>query len=224
MRPLVAVLMLGVGLLARVASAQVPQPHRLPATITIDTVNAVTVRNDRKVPVSVYLDVGTLDRRLGVVPARDTRSLSLPGWALKRGLRVQLFVHADGESGFLSTPAFSLEEPMRIALVVPAWGEMAALPDTMTERLAPDVAADATLTVDNGRDRRLTVYARQGLSDVRLGEVPANGRATLRFPKSVVLPSQSIALFVQPEGGLNRSSPKLEVKRGDHLGLRVPGF
>jgi hypothetical protein len=213
-----------VGTLARVASAQVPQPQRLPATTTIDTVNAVTVQNDRKTPVSVYMDVGTLDHRLGVVPARDSRSLALPAWALYRHLRVQLFVRADGEPGFLSTPAFSLEAPMRVALLVPAWGATAAPPDTMTEAMPPDVAADATLTVDNGRDRRLTVYARQGLSDVRLGEVPARSRATLRFPKSVALPSGSIALRVRPEGGPNLSSRAMRVQRGDHLGLRVPGY
>jgi hypothetical protein len=224
MRPLTAVLILGLGTLARAASAQVPQPHRLPPTVTTDASDAVMVQNDRKVPVSVYMDFGTFDRRIGVVPALETKSLPLPAWAAKGRLRVQLFVHSDGEPNYLATQPFALQAPARIALLVPPRGGNPTPPDTMMEFIPPDARSDATLTVENDHDRRVTVYARQGLFDVRLGEVAAKSRATLRFPKSVVLPSQSIALFVQPEGGPNRSSPKLEVKRGDHLGLRVPGF
>ena len=227
MRPLAAVLILGLGTLARAATAQTPQPHRLPPTVTTDTSDAsdaVTVRNDRTVPVSVYVDFGTFDKRIGVVPALETTSLSLPAWATKSRLRVQLFVHSDRDPHYLATQPFALEAPARIALRVPPRSGSPTPPDTMMEVIPPDARADATLTVENDHDRRVTVYARQGLVDIRLGEVAAKSRATLRFPKSVVLPSQSLALFVQPEGGLNRSSPKLEVRQGDHLGLRVPGF
>lgn len=222
MRSRMVVLALGVGTLAGALPAQVPQPQRLPPTVTVDTLNAVTVQNNRGVPVTVYLEHGPFDRRLGVVQPFDMKALSLPGWAVRGRLRVQLFVHPEGEANDLSTQVFSLEPPARIAMVVPPRGGMPTPPDTMTEMIPPEEMANATLTVDNARDRRVIVYARQGRFDVRLGEVAAKGRATLRFPKAVLLPSDEIVLFVHPEGGFDLSSQTLRVKKGEHIGLRVP--
>jgi hypothetical protein len=222
MRPLVVVLALGLGALARAAPAQVPQPQRLPPTLTIDTLNAVTVQNQRKVPVTVYLEVGAFDRRLGVVQPTDVATLPLPGWVVRGHPRVRLFVHPEGEARDLSTQVFSLRAPVRIAMVVPAWGEMPASVDTMTAVIPPEQLAEATVTVDNARAKAVTVFARQGRFDVRLGRVEAGGRATLRFPKSVILPGNGIELFVRPDGALDLSSQVLTIRRGQHIGLRVP--
>ncbi|MGZ8493047.1 MAG: hypothetical protein ACXWZS_12670 [Gemmatirosa sp.] len=222
MRRFLATATLALGMLARVAAAQVPQPQRLPPALTIDTLNAVTVQNQRKVPVTVFLEYGQFDRRLGVVAPYETKSLSLPGVAVRGRARVQLLVHPEGEAADLVTQQFSLRAPARIALVVPPQGWMAVADEPMAEVIPPEALAEATLTVDNPSARRVTVYARQGRFDVRLGDVPAKGRATLRFPKSVVLPSESIVLFVHPEGALDLTSQTLRIKRGDHLGLKVP--
>ena len=135
---------------------------------------------------------------------------------------MQLFVHPEGEVADLSTQVFSLRPPGRIGMIVPPAGGMEAPRDTMMEFIPPEEMANATLTVDNPRDRRVTVYARQGMFDVRLGEVAAQSRATLRFPKSVLLPSDAVVLFVHPEGGRDLSSQRVRVKRGEHIGLRVP--
>ena len=110
-------------------------------------------------------------------------------------------------------------------MVVPRSGDMRLPPprDTMTAVIPPEDLADATLTVDNPRSEPVTVLAEQdGSIDVRLGEVPAHARATLRFPKSVVLPDGSIRVFVHPEGGSDLASETLQVRQGEHLGLRVP--
>ena len=227
MRSRTIVLLLALGALASAAPdrapAQVPQPQRLPPTVTIDTMNAVTVQNQRKVPVAVYMEYGQFDRRLGVVQPMDVATLPLPGWAVRGRLKVQLFVSPFDEPNDLSTQVFSLRAPARIGLVVPPRGGMPTPPDTMMEVIAPEELAEATVTVDNARDRAVTVYARQGRFDVRLGKVPAGSRATLRFPRSVVLPGDDVVLFVHPEGGVDLSSQTFRIKRGEHIGLRVPG-
>ena len=210
------------GLLATSARAQDPKTQRLPRVETIDTINAITVQNERKVPVTVYLDYGRFDRRLGVVPAQQVKTLAVPGFAVKGRRTLRLYVHPEGEVNELATQTFTLAPPGRIALLVPPAGGMPVSADTMTEVIPPEALDDATLTVENPRDRAVTIFVQQGRFDVRLGTVPAHGRVTLRFPKNVVLPSRSILVTVQPEGGRDLSSQTMSVKRGEHLGLRVP--
>lgn len=210
------------GALATPAGAQNPKTQRLPRVETLDTINAVTVQNERSVPVTVYLDYGKFDRRLGVVPAQQIKTLSVPGFAVKGRRTLRLFVHPEGEVAELATQTFTLTPPGRIALLVPPQGGMPVSADTMTELIPPEALDDATLTVENPRDRAVTVYVLQGRFDVRLGTVPANGRVTLRFPKTVVLPNKNIVVIVHPEGGTDLSSQTMAVKRGEHLGLRVP--
>jgi hypothetical protein len=222
MRTQIATLALGLTTLAGVAQAQ--NAHRLPRVVTTDTsADAVTVQNNRKVPVTIYMDYGQFDRRLGIVPALQTATLRLPAWAVKGHTRVQLFAHPEGEVSDLETQEFSLKPPGRIGMLVPSQSEMGWSPsDTMTAEIPPEELADATLTVDNPRAVPVTVFADQGPFDVRLGQVPAHSRMTLRFPKSVILPDNSIQVFVHPDGGLDLASEDLEVRRGEHLGLRVP--
>jgi hypothetical protein len=223
MRSQITALLLGLGTVASVATAQDPQ--RLPPTVTADTVNAVTVHNQRNVPVTVYVEFGQFDRRLGVVQPYDAATLRLPAWAVRGRARVQLFVHPEGEADDLGTQQFALRPPGRLALVVPPRGRMpAASADTMMAIIPAEDLAEATLTVDNPRDRPVTVYAEHGTIDVRLGQVPARGRATLRFPRSVVLPNESIRIFIHPTGGRDLSSELLKIQRGEHLALRVPTY
>jgi hypothetical protein len=221
MRTLITSLALGLGALGG-AGAQTP--HRLPRAVTTDTAattNAVTVQNDRKVPVTLYLEQGMFDRRLGEVPARSTATLPLPAWAVRGREEVRLFAHPEGELGDLATETLRLAPPGRLAMLIPPWGAVAAPSDTMSAVIPPDELADATVTVDNPRAMAVTVYAEQGDFDVRLGRVPAHDRVTLRFPRSVVLPGDDIQLFVHPDGGPDLSSETLHVTRGEHLGLRV---
>jgi hypothetical protein len=203
--------------------AQAQTPRRLPPSVTADTAtDFVTVQNDRKVPVVVYLDWGEFDRRLGTVPAHQTARLPLPAWAVKGRDSVQVFVHPEGEVEDLASQTVALRPPGRLGVVVPPEGGFPAPIDTMMAVIPPDEVADATLTVDNPRGVPVTVFVEQGDFDVRLGQVPAHARATLRFPKSVVFPDETVQIFVHPEGGLDLASESLQVRRGEHLGLRVP--
>ena len=205
---------------AKVAGAQVPP--RLPPSVTTETPTALTVQNNRQAAVTVYLAYGQFDRRLGVVPGLDTKTLSLPEWVLN-GRTVHLFVHPDGEPLDLATHTFSVKPPGRIGLIVPATGGMrSAVRDSMMEPIPEEELANATLTVENQRDKAVTVFAQQRNFDVRLGQVPAGGKATLRFPKSIVLPSGDVTIFVHPDGELDLASETLHVTPGAHLGVRVP--
>lgn len=184
----------------------------------------VEVQNERAVPVTVYLRTGRFDRRLLEVPARATRMVTLPAWALAGRPGVALVVHPEGEAD-IGTRSYVVRSGERITLEVPAAGALPLMPgDTMTAPLTPEELATTTLTVDNPRDRAVTVYAERGQFDVRLGVVPARERATLRLPRSVVGKDRSVRIFVHPEGGTDLASSLLRIRRGEHLGLRVPAF
>ena len=222
MKTQIATLALGLATLASPVHAQLAQ--RAGSTASTDTsANAVTVQNDRKVSVTVYMDWGQFDRRLGTVPPFQTATLPLPKWAVQGHETVRLFAHPEGDPSDLSSGEFPLQPPGRIAMVVPPPGGLPATPtDTMSAVIPPDELADATLTVDNPRGTPVTVFAEQGAFDVRLGQVPAHGRVTLRFPKSVVAFDESIEVVVHPERGVDLESETMNVRKGEHLGLRVP--
>jgi hypothetical protein len=183
----------------------------------------VTVQNNRPVPVTVYMEYGAFDRRLGIVPGQRTATLPLPAWAVNDRQSIQLFVHPEGEADDLATQEFSLTPPARLGMLVPATGSVAQTPThTMRAVIPPEELADATLTVDNPRDRMVTVFAEHGAFDVRLGQVPAHSRVTLPFPKSVVGSDESIQIFVHPDRGVDLASATMQLRQGQHLGLRVP--
>jgi hypothetical protein len=226
MKTKIAALVLGLATLGGVARAQSAQARLAVATTDDPPANTVTVQNDRKTPVTIYLEYGVFDRRLGNVPALQTATLPLPSWMVNARERVQLVAEPEKGAGDFVTQWFSLEPPGRIGMVVAPPGGLPPEPgDTMLAVIPPEELADATLTVENPRKMAVTVFAElpdmDGL-DVRLGKVPAHGSATLRFPKSVVGPNNAIRVFVHPDGGFDLSSQIMEVRRGEHLGLRVP--
>lgn len=184
----------------------------------------VDIQNERPVPITVYLKSGRFDRRLVEVPARTTRMLTLPSWAVSGRNDVALLVHAEGQSD-LGFRTFIVRSGDRLSLQIPATGMLPSTPDdTMTAPLTPEELESTTITVDNPHDRAVTVYAEQGMYDVRLGIVPPRERATLRFPKSVVGRDRAVRIFVHPEGGTDLSSSLLRIRKGEHLGLKVPKY
>jgi hypothetical protein len=206
---------------AGIASAQAPTT--LPPAVTTDAAaNAVTVRNDRDVPVTVYLSTQHFDQRLGVVPALATQTLVLPAAAVNQGATVQLVAHPQNSFEDFATDKFTLA-PGRFEMVVRAQFAVAdvAPTDTMMEMIPPEELDNATVTVDNPRAVPVTVFAESGPFTVRLGQVAPNSRETLRVPKSAMSSFGSIRLFVHPQGGLDLVSGPITARPGDHLGLRV---
>jgi hypothetical protein len=222
MRTQIATLALSLATLASAAPAQVAERSQS-AALTETSANTVTVENDRKVAVTIYMEYGDFDRRLGIVPAMQTATLPLPAWAVNGFDQIQLFAHPEGEAEDLATQYFTPKAPARIGMIIPPTGNMSSSSsETMTAVIPPEELADATLTVDNPRATPVTVFAEQGPFDVRLGQVPAGGRVTLLFPKAAMLPDQTIQIFVHPERGFDLASASLHVHRGAHLGLTVP--
>lgn len=215
---------LSLATLATVAAAQ--QPAKLPPAVITDTlINFVMVQNDRKAPVAIYLEAGNFDRRLGVVPALEMKALPLPAWAVTGRSTVRLFADPEDAAMPLATQEFKLQPPARVGMVVSAHNAAPrGTPRTMSATLLPEELADATITVDNMRNVPVMVFADQGIVSVRLGEVPANTRATLKFPKAVVTPFGSVQVFMHPRGGIDLASESFSVRPGAHIGVRVPSM
>jgi hypothetical protein len=221
MKTFTAVAALVLSAVASPARAQLP--GATPGAAPGDTVVTMTVTNDRDVPVTVFMDYGAFDRRLGRVQPRSTATLRLPGWVVRESPEIGLFVHPEGGED-LQTAAFRVVPGQKLTLHVPAGGGMTSrpAPDTMMAVLPPEVLAEATITVDNPRAQVVTVYAAMGQFDVRLGRVAPHSRETLRFPRAVVLPDMTVRVFVHPERGSDLATQELDLRHGQHLGLHVP--
>ena len=217
------ILAIGLATLSTEAAAQTtPQPPtRLPVTRVIgDTMSFVTVQNDREVSVAVYMESGTLERRLGVVPARAVATLAVPSWAVRGRSNVRLLARPEGEGFNLATTSFALTGAVRLGLLVPPRAGIASI-DSVPVPLTAEERASTTITIDNPGNRSMTVFAEQGVRLVKLGEVAANTQATLRFPRDLVRRGSDIRVFVRPAGGTDVATRPLNLKQGDHLAMEI---
>jgi hypothetical protein len=215
------ILAIGLATLSTNGSAQQTQPPtRLPVTRVIgDTMRLVTVQNDRSTPVTVYLESGGFDRRLGVVAAGDVATLPLPAWAVNGRRTVRLLARPEGSGVSVATPLFAVSGAVRVGLLVPPSG-IASI-DSVPVPLTAEERASTTITIDNPRNKPMTVFAEQGLRSVRLGEVPANTQTTLSFPKELITRGDAIRVFVRPAGGLDVATRALTLKTGDHIAVEI---
>jgi hypothetical protein len=179
----------------------------------------ITVNNTRDVPAVVYLQRDVMETRLGTVPAQSTTILNLPTY-LQRGEEIRVFVHPEGGMD-LSTG----EEPLRVgetlSIVVPTnnTGYVRELPPEVIPNPGDETT---TVTVNNLRDARVTVFLESGDFDYRIGTVPATQERTLYLPKSLVEQHESVEIFVHPEGGLDLASETFQMNPGAHMFIRVP--
>ena len=77
------------------------------------------------------------------------------------------------------------------------------------------------VVVQNDRNVRVTVYSEDKFGDHKLGVVEPRGTATLALNEYISAESE-VQFFVQPIGEFEESSERLEVHRGDRIGLVVP--
>jgi hypothetical protein len=176
----------------------------------------VEVQNNFETRVDVFVESGQFDRRIGSVDALSTAELPLPDWHVRRDEPVQLFVVRGGEE-FQSRP-FEVRPGERVGTVVPP---REPISQPMTARLPREVLSETTLTVENGRNSEVVVYAEEGPFQVRLGKVEPNSTETLEFPESVVTPFNAITVLVAPQGAEELVSRPLELEPGKHLGLEL---
>ncbi len=204
---------------ASVTMATNPLPPALAATQDRPDTTTVTVQNSRSVRVTVYLEQGDFDLRLGVVGPDTVATLHLPESIVRDGRAIQIFAHPEG--GFdLATQTLSVTPGEHLGLVVPSGAQMPPLAGPRVPDPNPGDPA-TTLMVQNDRDRDVVVFVEQGEFDTRLGSVPAHRTATLRIPDWLA-DQESIEVFVHPEGGFDLATERMRLHRGEHLHLVVP--
>lgn len=188
-----------------------------------DSVSTIEVQNNRNVPVTVFLERGDFDVRIGTVGPLQTADLPIEAWMIGDG-GVQLFVHPEGEMD-LESQIFDVRHGDRLALLVPR-SDNGFVPqeprERMTTELAPDDATATTITVRNERPAPVVIYIDHGDFDTRVGTVPARTTATLKVPDWVVLEGEDLAVSVHQEGGTDLASQNLRIRLHEHMGLTVP--
>lgn len=188
-----------------------------------DSVSTIEVQNNRNVPVTVFLERGDFDVRVGTVGPLRTANLPLEAWMIQHDA-VQLFVHPEGQMD-LESQVFNVRNGDRIGLIVPRSSNgfiPQPRPARMTAELPPGDESATTLTVQNERPTPVVIYVDAGDYDIRLGTVPAKATATLKVPEWLVLEDEDLAVIVHPEHGWDLESRNLKVRLHEHLGLRVP--
>lgn len=179
----------------------------------------LTVENTRDVPVIAYLQRDVFDIRLGTVAAHSETTLKLPRY-LEDGEAIQVFVHPEGEMD-LATRDLTVHPGESLKILVPT-------NDAGYERVQPPEMipnpgdGTTTVTVQNDRDRQVTLFLEEGDFDVRIGTIQAHQERTMSLPKFEALDQGTVELFVHPEGGWDLASQTFELKPDAHLFIEVP--
>ena len=109
-----------------------------PNTALPDSVATLTVQNNRNVPVTVFVEQGELDVRVGMVPALRTSTLALPSWVTEDRNELQVFVHPEGGID-LNAEVMAVKPGAHLALEVPKGMNTPARPtQEMTAKLPPN--------------------------------------------------------------------------------------
>lgn len=207
---------------ASLVSAQDTQPPaRLPATKVVgENTKAVTVQNDRNTAVTLYVDVGRVDRAIGTVDAGATTTLELPEWATRGERTVKLVARTDRDARAVASYALPVNEGRSLGLLVPP---AAGLPvgDSILVTLPKGSANAATVTIDNQRAQPVAVFAEKGLLFVRLGDVAANGQGTLVIPDMLTKAKGDLRVFARPADAASVSTKALRLEAGDHIAVIV---
>jgi hypothetical protein len=180
---------------------------------------SVAVDNTRAVPVTIYLERGAFDSRLGTIAAHTKGTLTLPR-SITASETIRIVVHPAGGID-LSTPDLTMKRGETLEVYVPL-GNEGFLPPPPEEVIPNPGPGTTTLTVENESDRKVTVYIERGDFDTRIGMVDAHGKATFSLPPEVVRDDRSLEIFVHPDLGQDLASQTLEVHRGAHLLVKVP--
>ena len=213
---LIPALLLGLTSVTSLA-AQTPaaQPAAAPAAS-----NTVTVLNNLTVPVTIFLDYGDYDRRLGTIAPQTSASLPLPEFALKELPTLQLY--AKVEQGFaLETHGFKVVPDMRVGWVVAKDLPAKAQGDTIKVTPAKPAMAKTTLAVINERDAMVSLYAEEnGKPGVKLGWVGPKGRATVSVPEALVGPNRTVRIVAHAEGATDLPAQDIGLA-GESVDLKI---
>lgn len=212
---------LGMGMSATAQAQETRQPpSRLPATtVTGEAGRRVTVQNDQRTAVTLFIDAGRVDRAIGTVQPGAITSIALPEWALRGQRTVKVVARTDAGSKAIASYSLPVDENRELGVLVPP-SEGLPSGDSIFVTLPTGTAEHATLTVSNERGQPVIVYAEQGLMYVRLGEVAGHRQETLVIPSLLTKSKGAIRVFART-GAAGVATAALRLKQGDHLAVIV---
>jgi len=97
-----------------------PPPRTIPNPGKETT--TVTVQNNRAVPVTVYIDHGEFDTRIGEIPANQQSTLGIPEWVVRRQTTAQFILTPRGQVE-LASPFLDLGKGSHLFVEVPVFGK-----------------------------------------------------------------------------------------------------
>jgi hypothetical protein len=208
----VALLVVGVG-----AAAAAPGSAQEGPSASDD----VRVDNARGVPVTVYLEHGAYDTRIGTVPPRSRKDLALP-IALRDGDRLYFTVHPEGGADLYTRDGIVVRRGERLALYVPT-NDVGFVPPPPRETIANPGLPGATLTVENSSDGPVDAFIERGAFDTRVGTVPAGEERTFAIPEAIARERETIDIFLHVEGAAeDLESSRFNLSPDAHLLVKVP--
>lgn len=183
-------------------------------------VRTVAVQNDRQAAVTFFVEAGRIERAVGTVPAGQTGAIELPQWAVRGERTVTLIARAEGSDARVARYELPLRDQALLGLLVPP-AEGLPQTDSLVVSTPRGAAGSTTVTIDNVRDRRVRVYAEQGLLFVLLGEVNPKSQRTLDVPAPLLRNKAPLRVFARPEGNASVSTNALRLKEGDHIAVVI---
>ena len=153
----------------------------------------ITVQNNRDEAVTIYLDDGPFELKLGTVEPMRMATLSLP-WTVRGKETIKLLIQPKGDIGLLAQAEVTDEVP-RLGLVLPEDDEPTLL--LLGEQVT---MSGSMVTVKNDRDEPADVFILHGSHEHRLGRVAGESTQTFNVPDHDWGEAGQIMLV--PEGGL----------------------
>jgi hypothetical protein len=209
------------------AAAPLAAQNTTPDTVSLpakraerSTARTVTVQNDRQAAVTFYIEAGRVEHPVGTVAAGQTGAIDLPTWATRGARQVTLIARATGDNARVARYELPLRDRALLGLLVPP-AEGLPANDSLLVSTPRGAASTATVTIDNARDRRVSVYAEQGLLFVLLGTVDPKSQRTLEVPTQLLRSAAPLRVFARPEGNASVSTSALRLKEGDHIAVVI---
>jgi hypothetical protein len=86
-----------------------------------ENTTTVTVENARAVPVTIFVERGEFDTRIGTVPPNTEETLTVPDWITREEPEAVIYAHPEGEND-LGTWRFDMSPGAHLFLKVPQRG------------------------------------------------------------------------------------------------------
>ena len=135
----------------------------------------ITVQNNRDEAVTIYLDTGPFEQKLGTIEPLTMATFPLP-WTVRGKETVKFLIQPKGELG--------LQAQASVREVVPRFSLMLDEESKLSLRTAQAMTtgtSETLITVENDRDEAADVLVVHGMHEHRLGRVAGESTQTFRL-------------------------------------------